>query len=85
MRRGLGLLFATAILAALAYVSRFWVFSWWGREGLFGVERLSSGGDLWRSWMADAGLGPYDVMLWAVACFVLLSAAQRLWSRIFRD
>ena len=81
MARALGLLLVAVLIAVFAYLSRFWVFTWWGREGLFGVEWLRAGGDLWRRWMNDLGLGPYDIVLWAVAGFVVLTVLQRLWDR----
>lgn len=84
MRRILGLLLALILIAVFAYVSRFWAFTWWGREGLFGIEELRRGGDLWRRWMNDAGLGPYDIVLWAIGCFIVLSLVQKLWTIFVR-
>lgn len=83
-RRILGLALALILLTALAYLSRFWVFDWWGREGLGGLPALRPGGDLWRRWMNDLGLGPYDVILWAVGVFALLSVVQSIWDRVSR-
>ncbi|MEM8752844.1 MAG: hypothetical protein AAGF90_07700 [Pseudomonadota bacterium] len=77
-----GLAVATILLAAIAYVSRFWIFEWWGREGLAGLPALRPGGDLWRRWMSDLGLAPYDLLLWAGAAFALLSLVQSIWSRV---
>lgn len=85
MRRGFGLFFALILIALLAYLSRFWVFGWWGRDGLLGVEALRPGGDLWRGWMGDLGLGAFDIVLWAAAAFAVLTLAEKLWSRIFSD
>ena len=84
MRRVLGLVFALILIALLAYLSRFWVFDWWGRDGFLGVEALRPGGDLWRGWMRGLGLGAFDLLLWAVAAFATLTVAEKLWSRIFR-
>lgn len=79
-KRLIGVLVALALLAIVVYVSRFWMFDLWPREGLFGIETLRPGGDLWRRWMRDLGLGTYDILLWAVAGFALLSVAQKIWS-----
>lgn len=84
MRRAAGLLLALILLAALAYVSRFWVFAWWGRDGLFGIGALRAGGDLWRGWMNSLGLGPYDLVLWGVVGFGLLTLIQNIWDRLSR-
>jgi len=81
MRRVAGLILALILLTVFAYLSRFWIFEWWGREGLFGFEELRRGGDLWRRWMNGFGLGPYDLVLWAVGGFFVLSVAQKIWDR----
>lgn len=83
-RRIIGLAVAAILIVALAYVSRFWAVPLWGREGLFGLGWLKPGGDLWRGWMRELGLGPYDLILWAVGAFFVLSVAQKIWDRVFR-
>ena len=85
MRQVIGITVALILLTVLAYVSRFWVFSWWERGGLFGIEALRPAGDLWRRWMNGFDLGPYDIVLWAVAAFALLSVIQWIWAKIFTD
>lgn len=82
MRRAAGLCLALILAVALAYVSRFWVVELWGREGLFGVGGLRAGGDLWRGWMRVIGLGAFDLILWAVAGFALLTVVQKIWDRL---
>lgn len=84
MRRAAGILLALILLAGLAYVSRFWVFDLWGQGGLLGLGALRSGGDLWRGWMNALGLGAYDILLWGVAGFLLLSVVQKIWDRLTR-
>ena len=82
MSRIIGLLIAAITLTVFAYLSRFWTFSWWGRDGLFGIEALRPAGDLWRRWMNMIDLGPYDILLWAVAGFAMLTILQRLWDKL---
>ncbi|MEM7524203.1 MAG: hypothetical protein AAF360_10685 [Pseudomonadota bacterium] len=82
MKRAIGLFLALLIIAVAAYLSRFWIFDWWGRDGLFGLSELRPGGDLWRRWMRMLGLAPYDVVLWALAGFALLTGAQSIWNRL---
>ena len=82
MRRAAGLCLALILAVALAYVSRFWVVELWGREGLFGVGEVRAGGDLWRGWMRGIGLGAFDLILWAVAGFALLTVVQKIWDRL---
>ena len=82
MRGFIGALLFLLLALALAYVSRFWPFRLWGPGPLLGV--LPPGGDLWSSWMRMLGLGAYDLILWGVFAFMLLTGAERLWSR-FRN
>ena len=82
MARLFGIIVAISLTFIFAYLSRFWVFAWWGREGLFGIEALLRGGDLWRRWMNDLDLGTYDIVLWIVAVFIALTLLQKLWDRI---
>ncbi len=85
MRRIIGLGLFALLAVAFAYVSRFWVLDLWGRDGLFGIAALRSGGDLWRRWMNDLGLATYDVLLWVIAVFLCLTLLQKLWDRATRD
>ena len=79
MRGLLGAFLFLILAIALAYISRFWPLRLWGPEPLLGA--LPPGGDLWRSWMRMIGLGAYDLILWGVFAFALLTGAERLWSR----
>jgi len=40
MKRALALFGIFAIAVVMLYLSRFWIFSFWGRDGLFGIEEL---------------------------------------------
>lgn len=80
MRRIFGPLLFLFLTLALAYISRFWPFRLWGPEPLFGV--LPPGGDLWRSWMRMVGIGAYDLILWGLFAFALLTGVERLWTRL---
>ena len=77
----------TALLGlALIYISRFWPFDHWGREGIFGIEALPSRGDLLRrDWLRGTMLRPYDLLIWLGAVFLILTVAERLWSLLRRD
>ena len=83
--RILGLLLAVGLLVILAYLSRYWDFRWWSRDGLAGVEALRPQGDLVRRWLRGTPFSPFDVVLWGVGGFLLLSLAQSAWRRISRD
>ena len=70
---------ATAFLAlGLLYLSRFWIFDLWGRPGLFGWDVLRPQGGLLGQWLRGTALRPFELLIWAIGGFALLSALQRL-------
>lgn len=83
MRRVLGVALA-AVLATLAlYASRYWIFRWWDRDGLLGIEALRPQGGVIRQWLRGTDAAPYDIALWGVAVFLVLTILQAVWNRIF--
>lgn len=83
MIRRIVLLAVTALLAAaLFYVSRFWFLSLWPRSGLFGVDALRPQGGLVAQWLRGTDLAPFELLVWAILAFLVLSAAQALFSRL---
>ena len=82
MARALGLILAILLAAIFLYISRFWIFDLWGREGLFGVEYLRPGGDLLRRELRGTFLAPYDLLVWVGGGFAILSVLDSIWSKI---
>ena len=80
------LLIILAIGAALFYVSRFWNFSLWGREGLFGIAELRPQGDLLDRWIGQLdrelrgfpALRPFELLIWVVGGFLILTWVQKI-------
>ena len=72
------LAFMTFIGAVLLYLSQFWIFSWWGREGLLGFEDLRPQGDLVARWLRGTDFRPFDLLIWVVGGFLVLTAIQKL-------
>ena len=66
------------ITAILLYLSRFWIFSWWGREGLFGFEALRPQGDLLSRWLRGTDFRPFELLLWVVGGFLILTWVQKI-------
>lgn len=83
MRRILGVVLAAALVALALYPSRYWIFRWWDREGLLGIEALRPQGGLVRQWIRGTDAAPFDIALWGLAVFLVLTALQAIWSRIF--
>ncbi|WP_299962584.1 hypothetical protein [uncultured Roseobacter sp.] len=78
MRRILMLVVVTVLALVLFYLSHFWFLSLWDRAGLFGQEALRPQGDLLSRWLRGTQAAPFDLVIWAIGCFVILSGAQKL-------
>ena len=79
MIRHIFMLAVMILLAAiLLYLSRFWIFSWWGRDGLFGIEALRPQGDLVSRWLRGTDFRPFELVLWVIGGFLILTWVQKL-------
>lgn len=86
-----GLVLTGALAAIALYASRFWTPRLWGRDGLFGAEWLRPDGELlrqqWNQLLRGSGFGElnaFDILLWALAIFTVLSLLQWVWSKLAR-
>jgi len=77
-----GLLSAFLLAAFIAYASRYWLFTLWPREGLFGIQWLPPQGGLIRNWTGGTMWSPFDIVLWGVGAFLLLTFVQAIRDRI---
>lgn len=80
-RRVLYLLLAAVIGIVALYLSRFWIFEFWGREGLFEIEALRPAGGIVGQWLRGTMLAPFELLIWMVGLFLSLSVVQRLLDR----
>lgn len=78
IRRVVSLGVTAAVGLGLFYISRFWDFRLWDREGLFGIEALPPQGGLMARWLQGTDFAPYELLIWVVALFVALSVLQKL-------
>ncbi|MCV6584033.1 MAG: hypothetical protein OIF47_00715 [Marinibacterium sp.] len=67
-----------AVAATLFYVSRFWDFRLWSRDGLFGIETLRPQGGLLARWLRGTELAPFELILWVIGVFLVLTWLQRI-------
>ena len=81
MRRILFLLITAVLAAVLFYLSRFWFLSLWPRSGLFGFEAIRPQGGLLGRWLRGTEAAPFELLLWAILCFLVLTWAQKLYDR----
>lgn len=70
------------LVALVFYASRYWPFRWWDRPGLFGLEALPPQGGLVRGWVRGTDFATFDIVLWAIGAFLLLSLVQAIVSRL---
>lgn len=82
IRRGVSLALVLLTGTALFYISRFWDFRLWGREGLFGIEALRPQGGLLAVWLRGTPLAPYELLVWGALCFAVLTLLERLLARL---
>lgn len=81
----LGLCVAIASFAVLFYLSRFWIFNLWPRDGLGGIEWIRPQGALVGRWLRGTDFAPFELLIWAVGAFLLLSFLQRIVEYLNRD
>lgn len=58
------------------YISRFWSFRLWDREGLFGIEALRPQGGLLARWLRGTDAAPFELLIWVTALFIALTLLQ---------
>ncbi len=85
MRRVISLFIVTLVAVILFYISRFWYLALWPRSGLLGIEQLPPQGGLLAQWLRQTDLAPFELLIWAVAGFLILTYLQKLFDRFKRD
>ncbi len=85
MRRVFGIVVAILLLVVIVYLSRYWTFRLWDREGLAGIQALRPQGSLPGQWLRGTPFSTFDIIAWAVGSFLLLSIIQAIWARLFKD
>lgn len=82
MRRTITMAVVALIAAIMFYLSRFWFLSLWPRSGLFGVEELRPQGGLLGRWLRGTDAAPFELIIWAIGCFLVLTYAQKFYDRL---
>ncbi|MGC1498251.1 MAG: hypothetical protein WA790_20770 [Sulfitobacter sp.] len=82
MRRLITMAIVAVMAAVMFYLSRFWFLSFWPQSGLFGVEELRPQGGLLAQWLRGTDAAPFELMIWAIGCFLMLTYAQKLYDRV---
>ncbi|MCV3273065.1 hypothetical protein [Roseobacter sinensis] len=79
IRRILMLGLVAVLATAFFYLSRFWYLSLWDRPGLLGWEALRPQGGLVGQWLRGTNAAPFELLIWALGCFGVLSLVQKLY------
>lgn len=82
MKRIVWLTLAGLVAAVLFYLSRFWTFSLWPRSGLFGIDALRPQGRLLEQWLRGTDLAPFELLIWAIGVFVVLTVLQKVYDKL---
>ncbi|WP_224815161.1 hypothetical protein [Hasllibacter sp. MH4015] len=78
IRRVLFLALTALVALVFFYISRFWNFRWWDRDGLFGIEALRPQGGLLARWLRGTDAAPFELLIWVVALFLSLTLLQKI-------
>ncbi len=81
MKRIISLAIVAFVGFVLLYVSRFWVFRLWDRPGLFEWKELRPQGNLVAKWVRGTDFAPFDLMIWAIGVFLVLTWLQKLFDK----
>ncbi len=82
IRRVMLMAIVATFTAVAYYLSRFWDFRLWGREGLFGIEELRPQGGLLARWLRGTDFAPFELLIWVVGVFLALTLLQKLFDLI---
>ncbi|MEX0317467.1 MAG: hypothetical protein AB3N21_05935 [Ruegeria sp.] len=80
-KRILWMIITLLAAAILYYLSRFWVFDLWGREGLFGIQQLRPQGGLLGRWLRGTPLAPFELLIWVIGFFLILTGLEKAYDR----
>lgn len=82
IRRILLMTLITAFTAVVYYLSRFWDFRLWDRDGLFGIEALRPQGGLLARWLRGTDWAVFELLIWVVGIFLALTLLQWIFDRL---
>ena len=81
MRHFIYLSVTIAVGVVLLYLSRFWIFRLWDRDGLFGIKDLTPAGGLIGRWTRGTDFAPFELLIWVVLGFLILTLLQKLFDK----
>ncbi len=85
MRLALQLFIVVFAAAILLYLSRFWPFEWWDRKHALAELGLRPGGNLLRFWLRGTPFASFDVLIWILISFPVLSVVEKFCQKLKAD
>ena len=82
MKRLIWMAVVVCVALVIFYLSRFWTLSLWPGSGLFGIEALRPQGSLLGQWLRGTDFAPFELLIWAVGAFLVLTVLQKLYDRL---
>lgn len=82
MKRIVWLSFIALVGVIMLYLSRFWIWSLWPRDGLLGVSELRPQGGLLATWLRGTDFAPFELLIWAIGVFLVLTFLQKIYDRL---
>lgn len=82
MKRLIWMVVVVSVAFVFFYMSRFWTLSLWPRSGLFGIEALRPQGSLLDQWLRGTDFAPFELLIWVVGAFLVLTVLQKLYDRL---
>lgn len=84
MKRITWMIITFGIAAILLYLSRFWTFDLWGRDGLFDVKEIRSKGGLLARWLRGTPFAPFELLIWLGGVFAVLTWLEKAYGFLGR-
>ncbi|MCY4301853.1 MAG: hypothetical protein OXC68_09005 [Aestuariivita sp.] len=84
MKQWFAVLIVLIVTILLLYISRFWPIELWGRRSFLGELGFRPGGGLLRHVLRGTPLAQFELIIWAVGGFLVLSLVEKIVSRIWR-
>ena len=81
-RRIIWMIITIAVAFVLFYISRFWMFELWSRDGLFGIKAFRPQGGLLAQWLRGTPLAPFELVIWMCGAFLALTGVEKLYGRL---
>ncbi len=84
-RRITWMLITIIVMIPVFYLSRFWVFDFWGRDGLFGIKEIRPQGGLLDRWLRGTPFAPFELLIWLAGVFCILTWLEKAYAALTKS